>query len=199
MATIPEIPVVQVPVREADEPSDAFASTVLAWAPIEVPRGQRPSAIVLAVLGTLAGVAAMALGTFAVISAGTSSGDEAPAVAPTRSTPPAAEARALALLAKPSTERVAFRGSEGKLVLAVGSGGRAAIVARGLPLRRAAKPYYAWVVNPGSAPVRAARFAGAERAVFLSLPVRAESSVVVSTVRPVPRQPGRSGFIATRP
>jgi hypothetical protein len=201
MATVPEIPVMQVPVRDSEEPADAFTSTVLAWAPVEVPRGQRPSSIVLAVLGTLAGVAAMALGAFAVISAGESSdADKAVATPPAVTSAPAAEARALALLAKPSTERIVFSGSGGRLVLAVGSGGRAAVLMRGLPRRPAAKPYYAWVVRPGaSAPLRAARFVGTERAIFLSLPVRVETSVVVSTMRPAARQPGRSGFIAVRP
>lgn len=198
MTTAPEIRVVQVPVREHDDLSDAFTSTVLTWAPVEVPRGQRPSAIVLAVLGTVAGIAAMALGAFAVFSAGTSSdGDTPAAAAPVAAAPTAVEARALALLAKPSTERITFSGSGGRLVLAVGSGGRAAILVRGLTRRPAAKPYHAWVVAPRAAPVRAASFVGTERAVFLSARMPAEGSVVVSTVRPA-AQPARSGFIATR-
>ena len=198
MATVPEIPVVQVPSRSEDRPADAFTTTVLTWAPVEVPRGQRPSAIVLAVLGTLAGVAAMALGVFAVITAGTSAHDGTPAVAAPATTPQtSADARALALLAKPSTERIPFRGSGGRLVLAVGSGGRAAILVRGLPRRQAAKPYYAWVVRDGAPSVRVARFTGTERAVFLTAPLGAKGSVVVSTVRRA--VPARSGFVATRP
>ena len=39
----------------------------------------------------------------------------------------------------------------------------------------------AWVVAPGSAPVRAARFVGTERAVFLTRPLGPRASVVVST------------------
>ena len=73
----------------------------------------------------------------------------------------------LALLAKPSTERIAFTGSRG-LVLAVGSGGRAAILVRGLDRADVGKPYRAWIVAPGAAPIRAAQFLGVERAVFLS-------------------------------
>jgi hypothetical protein len=199
MATVPEIPVVHVPVRESDEPADAFASTVLTWAPVEVPRGQRPSAIVLAVLGTVAGVTAMALGALAVISASSSPDGDEPAVASQVATSRTqVEARALALLAKPSTERIVFRGSAGRLVLAVGSGGRAAILLRGLPRRPGAKPYYAWVVAPRTTPVRAGRFVGTERAVFLSAPVGDQSSVVVSTARAAARPPARAGFVATR-
>jgi hypothetical protein len=197
MTTVPDIPVVQVPVRESDDPSDVFTSTVLTWAPVEVPRGRRPSPVVLAALGTLAGVAAMALGAFAVVTAGRPDSDS-PALAPgLSSTSSAVEARALRFLAKPSTERIVFHGSGGRLVLAVGSSGRAAILVRGLPRRPAAKPYVAWVVRPGGT-VRVARFVGTERVVFLSAPVPRDSSVVVSAGRPAAHQPARSGFVALR-
>jgi hypothetical protein len=112
---------------------------------------------------------------------------------------PAVEARALALLAKPSTERIAFQGSRGRLVLAVGSGGRAAILVRGLEKASAGKPYYAWIFAPGSAAVRAARFVGTERAVFLSRPVGQGASVVVSSVRPAAGRLARAGLVAQRP
>lgn len=197
MASVPEIPVVHVPVRDRDAPSGPLASSSLTWAAVDVPRGRRPSPIALATLGTVAGVAAMALGVFAVIWAGRS---EAPAVAESLSKSPSPlEARVLGLLAKPSTERIVLSGSGGRLLLAVGSGGRAAILIRGLPRRPAGKPYYAWVLRPGAAPIRAARFVGSERAVFLSIPVAAGTSVVVSTVRPTVQRPTRSGFSALRP
>jgi hypothetical protein len=201
VATVPEIPVVQVSVRDDTGDPDAFAAGVQMWTPIEVPVGQRPSAIVFAVLGAVAGVAAMVLGAFAVYTAGTSSDDGGPTAASPKPRAAAAsgvEARVLSLLAKPSTERVAFRGSVGRLVLAVGSGGRAAILVRGLPRPAAGGPYYAWVVHAGSAPARAARIVGSERAVFLSAPVRADDDVVVSTTRPATARPGRAGFIAVR-
>jgi hypothetical protein len=96
------------------------------------------------------------------------------------------ERRVLALLAKPSTERIAFTGSRG-LVLAVGSGGRAAILVRGLERAEVGKPYRAWIVAPGAAPIRAAQFLGVERAVFLSGSLGPRVSVVVSTTRPAGR------------
>jgi len=93
----------------------------------------------------------------------------------------------LALLAKPSTERVVFRGSGGGLLLAVGSGGRAAILVRGVE-RVAGHPYGAWLVG-SSRLVRAASFDGSERAVFLSVPLRPHESVVVSQTRPARLDP----------
>ena len=116
---------------------------------LDVPRSRRPSPLVLASLGVLAGIAAMALGTGAVVYAGGTT-EKAPEVAPSSAGVQASHAvspverRVVALLAKPSTERVAFTGSRG-LVLAVGSGGRAAILVRGLEPAATAKPYVAGV------------------------------------------------------
>ena len=146
----------------------------------------------------------MALGAAAVLSAGAST-EKSPGVGATRSAlqtqaAPAAspvERRVLALLAKPSTERIAFTGSRG-LVLAVGSGGRAAILVRGLERAEVGKPYRAWIVAPGAAPSRAAQFLGVERAVFLSGTLGPTASVVVSTTRPAARL-GQNRFVAVRP
>ena len=162
------------------------------WA-VDIPRGRRPSAVSLAALGVLAGIAAMALGVAAVLSAGSSTekppDDGAARSASQTQAGTAAspvERRVLALLAKPSTERIAFTGSRG-LVLAVGSGGRAAILVRGLQRADVGKPYGAWVVVPGAPPIRAAQFVGVERAVFLSRHLGPRTSVVVSKTRPAPR------------
>jgi hypothetical protein len=199
VATVPDITVVQVPVRDSDTLSDALSS-VQAWAPVEVPRGQRPTPIVLAVLGVLAGIGAMALGAAAVFfSVGTSSSEDTAGTSPVAAADrPGVEERVLSLLAKPSTARVVFQGSEGRLVLAVGSGGRAAILLRGLKQAPNGKPNYAWIVAPGSQPVRAGRFFGTERAIFLSGSVGPRASVVVSTARPVTGRPARSLVIAQR-
>jgi hypothetical protein len=158
----------------------------------------------LTALGVLAGVAAMVVGTAAVISAGSSANPSTPAgVDPTA--PPAAavtvsavERRALALLGKPSTERIPFRGARGP-VLAVGSAGRAAILIRGLqPTAAGAAGYNAWIVAPRAATVRAARFAGTERAVFLTKRLRPGESVVISTTRPVAGAPAGNRLVALR-
>jgi hypothetical protein len=202
VTTVPDIPVVQLPAfEEASATSSAAASM---WA-VEIPRGRRPSPLTLAVLGVLAGIAAMALGAAAVISAGESAGPspsngaravpQQPAAAPAPAS--GVERRVLALLAKPSTERIVFTGSRG-LVLAVGSGGRSAILIRGLERAAPGKPYVAWIVPQRAAPVRAAHFVGTERAVFLSGRLGPRASVVVSPDPPVAGRPARNRMVALR-
>ena len=197
VTTVPDIPVVQLPAFEED--SAVGSPTASMWA-VDVPTARRPSPLTLAVLGVLAGIAAMVLGAAAVISAGgasrTSSERAAGSTpAPARPTLAGTERRVLALLAKPSTQRIVFRGSRG-LVLAVGSGGRAAILIRGLERAAPGKPYAAWIVTPGAVPVRAARFVGTERAVFLSARLRPKQRVIVSSDRPVGVRPANGRFVA---
>lgn len=197
MTTVPDIPVVRLPAIEGDDLGSTAASL---WA-VEVPRARRPTPLSLAALGVLAGIAAMALGAAAVLSAGSSTDlDEGTARPAPQTQPisavPSVERRVLALLAKPSTERIAFTGSRG-LVLAVGSGGRAAILVRGLAPAGVGKPYRAWIVAPGAAPAQAAQFVGAERAVFLSRNLGPRASVVVSTARPASRL-AQNRVVATR-
>ena len=201
MTSVSDIPVVQLSAFE-EETTSLGSATASLWA-VDVPRGRRPSPLTLAVLGVLAGIAAMALGAAAVISARGSA--EATSADGARGAPlqqvgsatSAVERRVLGLLAKTSTERITFRGSSG-LVLAVGSGGRAAILVRGLERAVPGKPYLAWVVAPGAEPVRAARFVGNERAVFLSGPLGPRASVVVSKGRPAAGPPSRNRIVAVR-
>lgn len=198
VTTVPDIPVVQVRTFEEDGTTTAASM----WA-LDVPRGRRPSPLTLAVLGVVAGIAAMALGAAAVISAGTSAGaapdpgTRTDSAEPSGSAAAGVERRVLALLAKPSTERISFSGSRG-LVLAVGSGGRAAILIRGMERATPGTPYLAWVVTPAAPPVRAARFVGDERAVFLSRLLGPRASVVVSTTRPVAERPAGNRIVALR-
>ncbi|HUG65152.1 MAG TPA: hypothetical protein VMK83_08040 [Gaiellaceae bacterium] len=169
------------------------------WAPVEMPRARRPSPLVLTVFALLAGIGAMTLGAAAVVSA-TRSADDDIAVAPSArvvTSTPMVEQRVLALLAKPSTDRIVFRGTRGRLVLAVGSGGRAAILVRGFERAPAGRPYYAWVIRSGK-PVRVARFTGAERAVFLSAGVGRGESVVVATERAIALRPSAARIVAVR-
>jgi hypothetical protein len=205
VTTVSQIPVVELPAFDgtgiADEGSPSPPASI--WA-VELPRARRPSPIALAALGVLAGIAAMAAGAAAVISASKSADTGSPpagagVAAPTTAAPsvPAVERRVLALLAKPSSERIAFRGTLG-LVLVVGSGGRAAILVRGLERAPAGGRYSAWVLRPGARPVRAARFSGTERAVFLTRPLGPRASVVVSTERPVAGPAARNAVVALR-
>jgi hypothetical protein len=200
VTTVPDIPVVQLPALDGVDPPLAAkaASAADLWA-VDLSRGRGRSPFMLAVVAALAGVAAMALGAAAVIAAGASSD---PASVPVVTTPTSAaiapvERQALGLLAKPSTERVAFTGMPG-LVLAVGSAGRAAILVRGVPRAPAGKPYVAWIVAPGREPVRAAAFTGAERALFLSRPLGPRATVVVSATRPASGPLARNRVVALR-
>lgn len=206
MTTVSEIPVVELPALDAAGIANEGAPLPPAsiWA-VELPKARRPSPVALAALGVLAGVAAMAVGAAAVISVSRSAdtgstpraGAEVAEPTPAAPSVPPVERRALALLAKPSTERIVFRGAQG-LVLVVGSGGRAAILVRGLERAPAGKRYSAWVLRPGARPVRAARFNGTQRAVFLTRPLGPHASVVVSTERPVAGPAARNAVVALR-
>jgi Anti-sigma-K factor rskA, C-terminal len=197
VTTVPDIPVVQLPAFEED--STVGLPTASMW-PVDVPTARRPSPLTLAVLGVLAGIAAMVLGAAAVISAGGASRTSSERAVgttpvPARPTLPGTERRVVALLAKPSTQRVVSRGSRG-LVLAVGSGGRAVILIRSLERAASGNPYKAWIVTPGAAPVRAARFVGTERAVFLSARLGPKQRVIVSSDRPVGVRSANGRFVA---
>jgi Anti-sigma-K factor rskA, C-terminal len=196
MTSVSETPVVAVHPRAEDV--DAFGPTFAALKRVDVPQPRRPSPTPLVVLGLLAGIAAMVLGGVAVFSAVRSADEPAAPVGPAQPmTTPRVEQQILALLAKPSTERVMFRGSGGRLVLVVGSAGRAAILVRGFAGAPAGRPYHAWVVGSGK-PMRAATITGTERAVFLSAPVLRGESVVVASSRSAAARPKAAGIVAAR-
>ena len=201
--TAAEIPVVHVHVAAPgeEEPAGSDFGGVAAgpWSPVELPRGRRPSPTTIAIVAALAGIAAMALGTAAVLTASRSTSDSATTAAASTAQPRTpGERAALALLAKPSTERVVFRRSRGRLLLAVGSGGRAAILMRGLARAAPGVPYYAWALEPGARPVRAARFVGTEREVFLATRLGPKTSVAVAAGRPGGHYPGNIAVVAVR-
>jgi hypothetical protein len=202
MTSVPEISLAPMSSSvESTVGDDAFEPTVSTWKAVEVPAPRRPSPTPLVLLALLAGIGAMALGGVAVVAAARSADEPAPPAPPPAksiSAPtPKVERQALALLAKPSTDRVVFRGSQGHLVLVVGSGGRAAILVRGFEHAPARSPYYAWLVRGGKL-VRAARFTGAERAVFLSTPVGDKDSVVVAPDRAAALRPRSARIVAVR-
>jgi hypothetical protein len=200
METASEISIVRMPALEDEVSSQAHLSGIAVgpWSPVELPRSRRPAPTTIAVLAALAGVGAMALGTAALLSAGRSNERTTTVVVPSAPATSQAEKAALAFLAKPSTERVAFRHGGGRLLLAVGSGGRAAIVLRGLERATPGAPYYAWALRPGARPVRAARFVGMERAVFLSVRLGPRTSVAVVAGRPGSASPADARIIAAR-
>jgi hypothetical protein len=203
MTSVPEISLAPLSPSVESTAEDPLGPTVSTWKPmIEVPAPSRPSPTPLVLLALLAGIGAMVLGGVAVVAATRSADESAPPPVP----PPKAvsspttnvERQALALLAKPSTGRVVFRGSRGHLVLVVGSGGRAAILVQGFARADAGRPYYAWVVGASGNPFRAARFTGAERAVFLSALVGRKDSVVVAPDRVAALRPRSARIVALR-
>jgi hypothetical protein len=201
MTSVPEISLAPMSSSvESTVGDDAFGSTFSTWRPVDMPVPRRPSPIPLVVLALLAGVGAMALGGVALMAATRSADEPAASPPPAKfisSSTPKVERQALALLAKPSTDRVVFRGSGGDLVLVVGSGGRAAILVRGFERAPANRPYYAWIVR-GAKVVRAARFTGAERAVFLSTRLGRTGSVVVAPDRAAALRPRSARIVALR-
>ena len=137
--------------------------------PILPPR-PRLSGERLALLAALAGLAAIALGGVAM--AATLGSDAAsPAQAP--ATPPTTIVEsptwAVSLLARPTTERIPFAHSRGRIILAVGRGGRGVLVLDALGPARRGTAYAAWLLGRrGSVLGRAAVFSGRERLVALS-------------------------------
>jgi hypothetical protein len=185
MTSVSETPALAV--QSHVEDVDAFGPTFAAMRRVDVPQPRRPSPTPLVVLGLLAGIAAMALGGVAVVAAVRSADEAAAPVVPVQkpATTPRPEQQVLAMLAKPSTERVVFRGSGGRLVLVVGSAGRAAILVRGFTPAPAGGPYRAWIT-------------GTQPAVFLSAPVLRGESVVVASNRSAAARPKAAAIVAAR-
>lgn len=155
-------------------------------------RRRRSSPETLAALAVVAGLGAIALGGVAVVMRSSSS-------APTPAIPPDAQS-VISLLSKPSTQRVPFAGSAGTAVLAVGSGGRAAIVLKGFAPAPPGSTYNAWIRVPGGRFEQAATFTEAERVVLLSTSV--EKGSVVGITSETSRVVGPStppALVAARP
>jgi hypothetical protein len=75
-------------------------------------------------------------------------------------------------------------GSGGRIVLAVGSAGRAVLVLKGLAAAPQGKSYQAWVTPPkANVPASAAVFSGVEALVPLSVAVEPGSVVTITVER----------------
>jgi hypothetical protein len=145
--------------------------------PVELPPPDRLSGATLATLAAVAGMAAIALGTWAFVSSVRE--QDAPQIV----RPPISEAaQAISLLSKPTTVRLPFAGSDGAVVLAVGSNGRGMLVLDGLGVAPVGRTYQAWVVaaGPGGAPLSAALFTGVETVVPLTARIEPGSAVGIS-------------------
>jgi Anti-sigma-K factor rskA len=145
---------------------------------VELPPSGVLAGATLATLAALAGMAAIALGTWAFVSSIRE--DDAPRIV----RPPISEAaQAISLLSKPTTVRLPLAGSDGRVVLAVASNGRGMLVLDGLGIAPVGRTYQAWVVMPrprGAAPLPAALFTGVETVVPLTARVEPGSAVGIS-------------------
>ncbi|MBA3376963.1 MAG: anti-sigma factor [Gaiellaceae bacterium] len=169
------------------EPSVTRASTL---GPVELPPNRRPSGTTLAVFAALLGVAAIALGTTALV-ASLDSDDTAEATS--QATTVSEADKAISLLSKPSTQRMPVANSGGRIILAIGADGRGVLVLDGLKAPPAGKAYQAWVIKPkAKAPLSAALFSGVETIVPLTVSVKAGSVVAITIERaggmPAPTQ-----------
>ena len=165
------------------EPPGAELPKVVVGA-VELPPGKRLSGTTIASFAALAGVAAILLGSWAFVSSVTSDDP---------SSERAQSEQVISLLSKPSTERVPVDGSAGRIVLAVGTGGRAYLVLDGPGLAPTDKTYQAWVIKPNAkAPESAAVFEGTEMIVPLAVAVRPGAVVAITIERsggaPAPTQ-----------
>jgi Anti-sigma-K factor rskA, C-terminal len=155
-------------------PSRASPAGVLGQ-PVQLPPKPRLSGPVLAAVAALAGVAAIALGATAFAATVDSGSGESSQPAA------AADQGTISLLAKPSTQRIPIANSGGRIILAVGTAGRAVLVLDGLGLAPEGKSYQAWVIQPNAqAPTSAGVFAGTERIVPLSVSLRPGSVVAIT-------------------
>ena len=91
----------------------------------------------------------------------------------------AAEARAVQILMDPSSKKVALRGGNG--TVAVDQTGRAVLVVNRLAQAPADRVYEAWVIAPGSKPIRAGLFKGGGSLTMVPLEQPVPSGSVVAT------------------
>lgn len=110
----------------------------------------------LVALAVIAGLAAVALATWAFASAVRAADDELAVTvrAPVAVAPDPGVEGALSLLARPDTQRFRVAGSVGRIVLAVTPGNRGYLVLRGLRRAPAGRVYQAWVIPPATRTIR---------------------------------------------
>lgn len=181
---------------ESDLAESSFEVERRAGAPAEIPsRGL--SGATLAGIATVVGLAALALGAWAVVRAERSGDGEAGPSA----TAVQGVQQVVSLLSRPSTERIPLQGSSGRIVLVVGARGYGVLVVDGLSPAPSGKSYQAWVIRPSAdAPQSGAVFSGSDVVVPLTTAVPPGAAVAITLERaggaPAPTQTPK--LIATR-
>jgi hypothetical protein len=176
------------PASAADAPEAAPARRLPRR--VEIPPERRLSAPLLATLAAAAGVAAIALGGWAFMSG---VGDAGSAQPVEEEAAPPGHIEAIALLARPDTERLPLQGSVGRIILAVQRSNGAALVLNGLGPAPSGWAYQAWVTQADSIrPSSAALFSGEEMLVPLTELVPPGALVSVTL------EPATGSFAPTR-
>ncbi len=158
-------------------------------------RKRRRSGATLAALGVIAGLGAIALGTWGVVSSVSDDGSS--------TTTPALEnvQQVVSLISKPSTATIPLQGSGRRIILVVGARGYGVLVLNNVGAPPAGKTYEAWVIKPNvKAPQPAGLFSGGTRVVKLTTPVP-PGGVVAITVEPAAGSPAptqKPKLVATR-
>lgn len=149
--------------------------------PVEVPRKRGVSGATLAGIATAVGVAAIALGAWAVVlSVSSNDSSEASAAAVELQ----GVRQVVSLLSKPSTERIPLEGSAGRIILVVGARGYGVLVLDGLAPAPGGKSYQAWLIRPNAkTPKPAAVFSGADVVVPLTTTVPPGGAVAITIER----------------
>ena len=146
--------------------NDAPRATPVAFTPVTLSTGPRPGWATLAALAVVAGLAAVGLGAWALVTAGTGSSSAGVTARET------ALESSVAVLASPRAVRVPLTASARRLVLVVGDRNEAVLLVRGLGRAVDGRAYQAWVKRPGSArQLPAGLFDGADGVVRLTQPV----------------------------
>ena len=150
-----------VALETPDDVREAGPAVSVPLPALDLPQARRPGWPTLAALAAGCGVAAVALGAWALVAGAHSDAPPDPAPPPS-----------LAILADPTAERYQLRGSVGRIALVVNHADEAVLVLAGLGAAPAGMTYEAWLVRAGSAhPVAAGTFDASERVVPLSTSV----------------------------
>jgi Anti-sigma-K factor rskA len=146
--------------------------------PVELPPRRRLSGATLAALGVATGLAAIALGTWAVVENGFSDDSTA-----TASTPADSVQQIIALMSKPTTATLPLQKSGGRVLLVVGAEGNGVLVLKRLAAAPAGKTYQAWVGPKLGALESAALFSGTQPVVPLTASVPSGAVVAMTLER----------------
>lgn len=161
-----------VPLRRAADVGEATQARPVPLPPPALPRARRPGWPLLAALAIVAGVGAVGLGAWSVVTEARSERSADAAVD---------DGPLLAVLADSSADRFPLRGSVGRIALVVRDDGAAVIALDGLGPAPAGKSYRVWIVRKGSAtPVADAAFDGRSRVVGLERRVPRGTRVAVT-------------------